>query len=165
MDATSPAGFWIRTVALAIDFAVFFLVRVSYGVVAHLVTGIKPEDSWTLGPSVAMFTLLFAAVYTTTLHATWGQTIGKMVTGVRVLDVDGEPPRVGASLLRYAGYVVSAVPMFLGYVMAGLRTDKRALHDLIAGTRVERLSRRGASAPEDPVETPPTAERVDSPPA
>jgi uncharacterized RDD family membrane protein YckC len=27
----------------------------------------------------------------------------------------------------------------IGYLMAGLRTDKRALHDLLAGTRVERL--------------------------
>jgi uncharacterized RDD family membrane protein YckC len=29
----------------------------------------------------------------------------------------------------------------IGYLMVGLRSDKRALHDLIAGTRVERLSR------------------------
>jgi uncharacterized RDD family membrane protein YckC len=35
---------------------------------------------------------------------------------------------------------LSAVLFGIGYLMAGLRSDKRALHDLIAGTRVERLS-------------------------
>jgi len=45
-------------------------------------------------------------------------------------------------------------PFALGFVMAGLRRDKRALHDLIAGTRVERLSVSEPAAPL-PVETPP----------
>jgi uncharacterized RDD family membrane protein YckC len=31
--------------------------------------------------------------------------------------------------------------------MAGLRADKRALHDLIAGTRVERLPKPDAGEP------------------
>jgi uncharacterized RDD family membrane protein YckC len=35
--------------------------------------------------------------------------------------------------------VLSSVILGVGYLMAGLRRDKRALHDLIAGTRVERL--------------------------
>jgi len=43
----------------------------------------------------------------------------------------------------------------LGFVMAGLRHDKRALHDLIAGTRVEHLPEPGAAAPV-PAETPGT---------
>jgi len=36
---------------------------------------------------------------------------------------------------------VSSATLGLGYVMAALRHDKRALHDLIAGTRVERVPR------------------------
>ena len=48
----------------------------------------------------------------------------------------------------------------LGYLMVGLRHDKRALHDLIAGTRVERVSRASAEAPVAP---PPPAETADAP--
>ncbi len=134
--AVRPAGFWIRVVAALIDFAVFFLVQVSYGYLAGRIYRLDPSESWTLAPLLWVFTLVFAAAYTTILHAAFGQTIGKMLAGVRVVDDDGEPPRFGAALLRHIGYFVSILTLGVGYLMAGLRTDKRALHDLLAGTRV-----------------------------
>ena len=169
MDAVRPAGFWIRAVALIIDFALFFFVQVSYGFVAGMTTGVAVKDAWTLTPMLWTFTLIFTAAYTTALHAGWGQTLGKLIVGVRVVDLDGEPPRIGAALLRYIGYFASIVTMFLGYVMAGLRSDKRALHDLIAGTRVERVDRITSSAPtgtasgDDTLST--SGEQLDLPPA
>src|SRR5256886_13771384 len=88
------------------------------------------------------FTFVFAAAYTTVLHALFGQTVGKMIVGVRVVvGEDGVPPSFGASLLRYVAYFVSSATLGLGYVMVALRHDKRALHDLIAGTRVECVRR------------------------
>ncbi len=87
------------------------------------------------------FTFVFAAVYTTVLHALFGQTIGKMIVGVHVVvGEDGAPPSFGVSILRFVAYFASCATLGLGYAMAGLRHDKRALHDLIAGTRVERVS-------------------------
>ncbi len=133
-----PAGFWIRVGAALIDFGVFFLVQVSYGYVAGRVFGVDPSEAWTLAPLLWVFTLLFTAAYTTILHAVFGQTIGKLAVGVRVVGDDGEPPRFGAALLRYVGYFVSLATLGIGYLMAGLRSDKRALHDLLAGTRVVR---------------------------
>jgi uncharacterized RDD family membrane protein YckC len=32
------------------------------------------------------------------------------------------------------------MPLLLGFVLAGLRRDKRGLHDLLAGTRVVRTA-------------------------
>src|SRR3989475_12871057 len=138
-----PAGFWIRAVALALDFAIFSLVQASYGALAHLVSGTRVQDVWTLVPMLLWtFTVVFAAAYTTVLHALFGQTVGKMIVGVRVVvGEDGVPPSLGASLLRYVAYFVSSATLGLGYVMAALRHDKRALHDLIAGTRVECVRR------------------------
>ena len=137
-----PAGFWIRAVALALDFAIFSLVQASYGALAHLVGGTRVQDVWTLVPMLLWtFTFVFAAVYTTVLHALFGQTIGKMIVGVRVVvGEDGAPPSFGVSILRFVAYFTSCATLGLGYAMAGLRHDKRALHDLIAGTRVERVS-------------------------
>ena len=141
MVEARAAGFWIRALALAVDFAIFSLVRASYGALAHLAWGTEVQDAWTLAPMLWTFTLLFAAVYMTVLHALFGQTIGKMIVGVRVVvGEDGVPPSFGVSLLRYVAYFASCATLGLGYVMAGLRHDKRALHDLIAGTRVERVS-------------------------
>jgi uncharacterized RDD family membrane protein YckC len=135
-----PAGFWIRALALALDFVIFFIVQASYGALVRRLWGVGVADAWRLAPLLWLFTLLFAGAYTIVLHALFGQTVGKLVAGVRVLG-NGAPPPFGASLLRFFAYFVSIATFGVGYAMAGLRSDKRALHDLIAGTRVERVSR------------------------
>jgi uncharacterized RDD family membrane protein YckC len=142
MVETRPAGFWVRALAAALDVAIFFLVQASYGALAHLVWSTQVRDAWTLAPTLWTFTFVFATVYTIVLHALFGQTLGKMIVGVRVVGgEDGVPPSFGASLLRYVAYFASCATLGLGYAMAALRHDKRALHDLIAGTRVEHLHR------------------------
>ena len=137
MTEGRPAGFWLRALALALDFAIFLIVRTSYRALVRAVPG-APADDWTYGPLLSLFTLLFAAAYTIVLHALFGQTLGKLVVGVRVLAGDGPPP-LGVSLLRFCAYFASVASFGVGYLMAALRRDKRALHDLIAGTRVERV--------------------------
>jgi len=49
----------------------------------------------------------------------------------------GGPLSVGDSVLRWFGTVISALVLCIGYLMVAVRADKRALHDLMAGTRVE----------------------------
>jgi uncharacterized RDD family membrane protein YckC len=154
MDETTPArpaGFWIRVVAFAIDLLVYWLVMVSFSRLARLLWGPATHGDTGLRGSVVLFTVLFAIVYTTTLHAITGQTIGKGVVGIRVVSAsDGALLTIGPALLRHLASFLSSAVFGLGYLMAGLRRDKRALHDLIAGSRVEwlvvrrRASRRAA---------------------
>ena len=145
MAETHAAGFWLRALAAALDFAILALVQASYGALSHLVWSTQVEDAWTLAPMLWTFTLVFAAVYGTVLHALFGQTVGKAIVGIRVVvGEDGAPPSFGVSLLRYVSYFVSCATLGFGYVMAALRHDKRALHDLIAGTWVERVRRAPA---------------------
>jgi len=157
MIGARPAGFWIRGVAAALDFAVFLLVKLSFDVLGLRIWGLEAGSSAEFVSALWVCVVLFAAVYTIALHALFGQTIGKMLVGVRVVTGDdGAPPALGASVLRWVAYFASLATLGLGYVMAGLRQDKRALHDLIAGTRVERMV--GRSAPrEAQVEPPATA--------
>jgi uncharacterized RDD family membrane protein YckC len=140
--ATSPAGFWIRVLALLPDVALCFVVQRSLDFAGARVWGGPVEDDPTVAGLVGVFTLLFTAVYTSVLHAVTGQTVGKLAVGVRVVSADGGPLPVGAALLRWLAYAVSAAPLGFGFVMAGLRRDKRALHDLIAGSRVEHVPAR-----------------------
>jgi uncharacterized RDD family membrane protein YckC len=137
-----PAGFWIRAVALAIDLVVFALVQASLGWLATLLAGPSGDGSGPDHVSVGFYTLLFTAMYTTVLHAAGGQTIGKSLVGIRVVSADGTPLTAGPAFLRYLAYFLSLMPLGFGYLVAGLRRDKRALHDLIAGSRVERLTQR-----------------------
>jgi uncharacterized RDD family membrane protein YckC len=148
-----PAGFWIRALAASIDFVVFLVVYSSFKAMGTRVAGVDLEGSEALKPLAFFFTLVFAGAYTSVLHALAGQTIGKMLVGVRVVAGEDGPPPFGAALLRFVAYFASAGTFAVGFAMAGLRRDKRALHDLIAGTSVER-ARAPRAAPPPPTETP-----------
>jgi uncharacterized RDD family membrane protein YckC len=143
-----PAGFWIRALALALDFIVFGFVQLTFGFLAARLFGSAVEDDISYQSAVFLFTLVFTLLYTSAMHATAGQTIGKMVTRVQVVGATGEPPSFGTAVLRYIGYYASWFTFTLGFIMAGLRRDKRALHDLIAGTWVVRVPQEIAAPPE-----------------
>lgn len=113
-----PAGFWIRFVARLIDGALLLIV-------------------WGVMPWVAA---IVSVTYEIVCHWKWGQTLGKMAVRVRVVTTAGGPLSVGDSVLRWFGTLVSAFILCIGYLMAAFRSDKRALHDLIAGTRVEHVA-------------------------
>jgi uncharacterized RDD family membrane protein YckC len=136
---TRPAGFWIRAVAVLID-----------GVVLIVAQGILFGAGWILWGSglsagVAMrgatqlFSSLIGAAYTIGFHWMWGQTLGKMALQIRVVSMDGGPLSFGQAVGRYFASFLSAIILGIGFIMAGVRSDKRALHDLLAGTRVEYL--------------------------
>jgi len=156
--ATNPAGFWIRVAAALLDVALFWLVKLSLGVLAARVWRTDLDTVIGLQGTISACVVAFVVLYTVMLHSLEGQTIGKLLVGIRVVGLDGDPPPVGASVLRFCAYAASLMPLGLGFVMAGLRSDKRALHDLLAGTRVERLPRPARADHGDAPPAPPSPE-------
>jgi uncharacterized RDD family membrane protein YckC len=70
-----------------------------------------------------------------------GQTLGKMMAGVRVVQSDSDASLdLGHAFLRTVMWVVLAVPVGLGFLSALFSRDHRGLHDRFAGTRVVRAS-------------------------
>jgi uncharacterized RDD family membrane protein YckC len=134
---TRPAGFWIRAVAFAIDVVVCMLVQLSFGALGRVLAR-SAGDGAAVQSTAFLFTVIFAAAYWTTMHMVAGQTLGKSVVGVRVVGTDGALLTFGPALLRFLASGLSVATLGFGYLMAALRRDKRALHDLIAGSRVER---------------------------
>ena len=139
MIRTRPAGFWIRAVAAVIDFAVFAIVKSSLGILAARVLRLDIDGAAGVRGAIGACAVLFVVLYVVILHVLEGQTLGKLIVRIRVVGADGAPPALGASLLRFIGYGISLLPFGFGFFMAALRTDRRSLHDLLAGTRVERL--------------------------
>ena len=88
----------------------------------------------------AAFLLLLNGGYFVAFTAAGGQSIGKMIAGVKIVpDGDEESTDrvpLGQAVLRSAGYLVSALPAGLGFLPALFSADKRALHDRLAHTRV-----------------------------
>jgi uncharacterized RDD family membrane protein YckC len=145
----SPAGWGLRAVAGLIDGALVVLVQASLAATAAVVVGLTAAEEPAVAALTAAFTGLFAALYTTVLHARCGQTVGKLLVGLVVVGEDGRPLGMGAAFLRHVGYALSALPFGFGFLMAALRHDRRALHDLLAASRVVRLAPqpRGEPAP------------------
>lgn len=129
------AGFWIRAGAVLIDVVLVMVAEVLFGFALWAVT----DDRLAYAASRA-FRFLASPCYFVFLHWARGQTLGKIVFRVRVVTLAGGPLPFGISVLRHLGSWISAAIFGVGYLVAAFRTDKRALHDLIAGTRVEHVT-------------------------
>ncbi len=69
----------------------------------------------------------------------WQATPGKRVLHLQVQDKAGGHVSLGRAALRFVGAAPSWLLLHLGHAFAMWREDGRALHDLIAGTRVVAL--------------------------
>ncbi len=78
-----------------------------------------------------------------------GQTPGKWLLGIKVVPVGGGRLTFGRAVVRTLGYVVSAVPCYLGFLWI-LGDDRRGWHDWLARTEVVYVPRR--PEPEEPHE-------------
>ena len=129
-QAVEYMGFWIRLGALLIDTVlltvVILLIRAALG------------DSL----PVSLFNLALNVGYGVVMIAWRGQTIGKMIVGIQVVDANGNIPGIGAVLLReIVGKFLSAIALFLGHLWVAWDREKRGWHDHIAGTYVVRKVR------------------------
>lgn len=83
------------------------------------------------------FLALLNGGYFVAFTAAGGQTIGKMARHIRVVGRDGQI-HLGQAIVRTVGYLLSALPVGLGFVAGALGPDGVALHDRLADTRVVR---------------------------
>jgi uncharacterized RDD family membrane protein YckC len=116
----------------AIDAAVIYLTLA--------VAGVNPDDIQTLSlvPLVA-FLLMLNGGYLIAFTVANGQTIGKMLTGVRVVSDQGDRVDIGRAVLRATGCLMSLLTVGIGYLPAFFSSDTRALQDRFARTRVIRV--------------------------
>ncbi len=96
---------------------------------------------------VLLLVLMIANLY---FLATRGQTLGKMVCKIKIVDMAGQNPGfVKAFLLRsVVPGIIGAVPLLgpffsLADPLFIFREDRRCLHDLIAGTKVVTAPKQG----------------------
>ena len=135
--AGQPAGFWIRLGAWVIDLiilniAVMPLIAVWPGFDEYFAT-----DGGLLH-GVDLLILVLYGLYYTIGVSVWATTIGKRLLGLYVFRPDGAKVGPGRAAARYCAGILSALIFGVGYLMIGLRLDKRGLHDLICDTVVTR---------------------------
>lgn len=92
--------------------------------------------------------VLIGAAYFAGMEASpWQATLGKRLLGLKVVSTDGQPLGWPRALLRFFSAGISWLFLNLGHAMAAWTPDKRALHDYIAGTRVDNVDPAHAAMP------------------
>jgi len=86
--------------------------------------------------TTGIVTFLFVLGYHVFFWVLIGQTPGKALLGVRVVCCDGRKLGFFRALLRYTGYLVSALPLGLGFLWVLVDDRRQAFHDRLAGTFV-----------------------------
>jgi uncharacterized RDD family membrane protein YckC len=126
---TISADFFVRLVATLIDGVILIIPQL---IVRML-----------LGPVIgALLGLVIGVGYSYYFWTTSGQTPGKMVMSLKVVSAEtGGLLEPSAALLRYVGYIVSSIPIGLGYLWVLWDPKHDAWHDKIAKTKVIKVSK------------------------
>jgi uncharacterized RDD family membrane protein YckC/TM2 domain-containing membrane protein YozV len=152
-DPENPkAGFWVRVAAMSLDSIVLqiivllaFLIFIGLPALAGVALEIGfITDMILLAQAgnpliIAIPGLLAVAIYVLyfshPLSSKFLATPGKRAFGIYVNKMNSERVSFMRALLRTCCYLLSALPLFLGFIMAGFK-NKRALHDWLSGTQV-----------------------------
>jgi uncharacterized RDD family membrane protein YckC len=123
------AGFWIRFAASFIDGVI---LAVPYGVLV-VAFGLETGRALSLFVSAAYFTVLEGSPS--------GQTLGKKLCRIRVIDLRvGGPIGPRRAFIRWIGRFVSGIVFGLGYLWMLWDKEKQTWHDKMAGSIVVPVS-------------------------
>ncbi|MFN2123029.1 MAG: RDD family protein [Candidatus Promineifilaceae bacterium] len=86
--------------------------------------------------ALGSFYFIFFLYYITLHTATGGLTIGKVLMGLRVVRMDGEPLSMGRCTRRYFTFLLSAIPLFLGLLWVIIDDRRQGWHDKLSVTCV-----------------------------
>lgn len=149
MTEEHVGGFWRRSVAYGIDKMILQVFYIILFVAGLLIQG-GDQPAWhgmemdlyesLVGTGVIwiyyLMSLFLDMIYFTWFHGTIGQTPGKMLMRLRVVQATGEPMTFGIAFLRWVGYLISTLAAYLGFIWIAFDRRKQGWHDKIAGTMV-----------------------------
>jgi uncharacterized RDD family membrane protein YckC len=148
-------GFWKRAAAAVIDIAIVIPAALLVTLIVSKIAGVHlpPKnlhltdlDLWidlVLATDPALVTglvlvMAIGLIYLLVFQILLGRTLGMRVLRLKIIDVYGDPPSPARCLARCAGYVAGVFTLLLGFLWVGFDSEKRGLHDWIAGTYVIR---------------------------
>ena len=130
------AGFWVRVAASIVDSIILALV---IGPVVWAIYGAEyfEMEGMIAGPADFLLTWVLPAVAIVVFWIYKSATPGKMVFKLRIMDESsGRDASAGQCVIRYLGYYVSMLPLFLGFLWVLWDDRKQGWHDKLARTVV-----------------------------
>ena len=140
-SSLTPAGFWRRFAASFIDYTI--LAFITYPLLEIFIHQSSIGYQYTYQAvkagvvSYSIFLVFFTWCYFAGMESSpLRATTGKLVVGIYVVDDNGDRLSYGRATGRYFSKIISGIIVGIGYFMAGFTNQKKALHDMIAGTLV-----------------------------
>ena len=132
------AGFWGRVGAYFIDGLLLCLVMYSCLFMAYGLRYLEdPNAYW--GPLQPLISYVLPAILVLLFWTIKSATPGKMAIAATIVDAKtGAKPSTKQFLMRYFGYILSTLPLFLGFLWVVFDRRKQGWHDKLAGTVVVR---------------------------
>ena len=136
--ALTYAGFWKRFAASIID---ALILGAAGGVLGAIIGGVllAGRGLASLGAIFALYPIGIVGswLYYALMESSSKQgTIGKMALGIIVTDLDGNRIVFGKATGRYFGKIVSAIIVYIGFIMIAFTAKKQGLHDIMANALV-----------------------------
>lgn len=129
------AGFWARFFASVLDSILQLVILTP---IVFWLYGVEALTNPELDTST--FDLVSNVAVIVAILLFWhyrSATPGKMMMGLRIVDADTQGPvPFGRLVLRLLGYIVSMLPLFLGFIWVAFDKRKQGFHDKIARTVV-----------------------------
>ncbi|MDY6853759.1 MAG: RDD family protein [Thermodesulfobacteriota bacterium] len=153
IDLNNKAGFFIRAQAFIIDLAILNIIYLFFLFAGCLAVylALQTQDLYVyLGKVKALpipCNFIITAItigYFIYFHGATGQTIGKMVCKIKVVQKNGDPLNYSTSFLRWVGYVLSSIALYIGFFWIAFDKNKQGWHDKIANTCVIKLKTKKA---------------------
>jgi uncharacterized RDD family membrane protein YckC len=135
-------GFWPRVGASIIDTILIGIV------IWPILTALYGESYWTdeafvKGPTDFLLSWVFPAIAVIIFWVARQATPGKMAISAKIVDAKtGLKPSTRQYIVRYLGYYLSMLPLFLGILWVAFDGRKQGWHDKLAGTLVVRPKAR-----------------------
>jgi uncharacterized RDD family membrane protein YckC len=140
-------GFWLRFVAVFVDGIILgvaaAIINIPFQLMLAGMGATMTDPMAILGSAIGVFSIMIvlnmaiAMVYECWFVVNKGATPGKLILSLEVIRADGTRPGWGLAIGRYFAKILSSWPtLYIGYIMAGIDDEKRALHDRICNTRV-----------------------------
>lgn len=145
------AGFWRRYGANLLDMVIlyilWFLILLVFVVIDLLGVALTSSgnSSDIFGSIVGLTVICFGyavCAIVALLYFAWFEssrfqgTPGKMAVGMIVIDLDGHRISFGKAMIRTLSKIISALALYIGFIMIGFTEKRQGLHDMIAGTMV-----------------------------
>lgn len=141
------AGFFGRLLAYTIDNIILCVISIIFFTCGYLLLeslSLNEANALTIIQSIIVpciiANIIIEVFYFTYFHGVTGQTPGKSICGLKVVGKQGSPLGFKYAFLRYIGYIISRLTLYIGFLWIAFDLKKQGWHDKIAGSYVIKVS-------------------------